>query len=60
MTIVVLQQFLFKMLQVVPGKRPENKKFVRRKSELPHDRRTANALADYKGPEEFLTSSTES
>ena len=47
------------MTQVASGKRPENKKFVRRKSELPHDRRTVKALSDYNAPEEFLTASSE-
>lgn len=41
------------------AKKPANKKFVRRKSELPHDARTVNALTDYHSPEEYLTSSQE-
>lgn len=43
----------------VPGKRPANKKFVRRKSELPHDSRTVNALSDYHSPEPYLSSAQE-
>lgn len=43
----------------VSGKKPENKKFVRRKSELPCDVQTANALTDYHSPDEYLVSSSE-
>lgn len=38
------------------SKKPENRKFVRRKSELPHDTGTVNALTDYHSPEEYLNS----
>ncbi|XP_068730050.1 serine/threonine-protein phosphatase 2A 56 kDa regulatory subunit gamma isoform-like isoform X2 [Montipora capricornis] len=41
------------------AKKPEHKKFVRRKSELPHDSQTVNALTDYNGPGEYLASSQE-
>lgn len=41
------------------AKKPEHKKFVRRKSELPHDSQTVNALTDYHGPGEYLASSQE-
>ncbi|KAL9954203.1 hypothetical protein ACROYT_G041707 [Oculina patagonica] len=41
------------------AKKPENRKFVRRKSELPHDSSTVNALSDYHSPEEYLTTAPE-
>ncbi|KAJ7351733.1 Serine/threonine-protein phosphatase 2A 56 kDa regulatory subunit delta isoform [Desmophyllum pertusum] len=44
---------------VFAAKKPENRKFVRRKSELPHDSRTVNALSDYNGPEEYLSCAPE-
>ncbi|XP_031565319.1 serine/threonine-protein phosphatase 2A 56 kDa regulatory subunit gamma isoform-like [Actinia tenebrosa] len=37
----------------------ESRKFVRRKSEIPHDSRTVKALQDYQPPEEFLPTSTD-
>jgi hypothetical protein len=33
----------------------ESRKYVRRKSEIPHDSRTVKALQDYQPPEEYLS-----
>ncbi|RMX37346.1 hypothetical protein pdam_00015452 [Pocillopora damicornis] len=41
------------------SKKPENKKFVRRKSELPHDSCTVRALSDYNSPDEYLATAAE-
>ncbi|KAL9954211.1 hypothetical protein ACROYT_G041715 [Oculina patagonica] len=46
-------------LKEFSAKKPENRKFVRRKSELPHDSSTVNALSDYHSPEEYLTTAPE-
>lgn len=41
------------------SKKPGNKKFVRRKSELPHDSCTVKALSDYNSPDEYLATAAE-